>query len=30
LPTASGGHFGRAPDSAGVGTFSWERMDLVL
>lgn len=29
LPTASGGHFGRAPDSAGPGTFSWERTDLV-
>jgi len=29
LPTASGGHFGRAPDSAGPGTFTWERTDLV-
>lgn len=27
--TASGGHFGRKPDSAGKGTFSWERTDLV-
>lgn len=29
LPTASGGHFGRAPDSAGKGTFPWERTDLA-
>lgn len=29
LPTASGGHFGRAPDSAGVGTFTWEGNGLV-
>lgn len=27
--TAAGGHFGRAPDSAGKGTFSWERTDLA-
>lgn len=30
LPTASGGHFGRTPDSAGKGTFSWERTDLKI
>lgn len=30
LPTASGGHFGREPDSAGIGTFGWERTDLVI
>lgn len=30
LPTASGGHFGRAPESAGPGTFGWERTDLTL
>ena len=29
LPTASGGHFGRAAGSAGAGTFPWERLDLV-
>lgn len=29
LPTASGGHFGRAPDSAGPGTFPWEKTDLA-
>jgi S-adenosylmethionine synthetase len=29
LPTASGGHFGRAPGSAGTGTFGWEKTDLV-
>ncbi len=28
LPTASGGHFGRLPNSAGPGTFSWEQVDL--
>jgi S-adenosylmethionine synthetase len=27
--TASGGHFGRAPGSAGEGTFPWEKTDLV-
>ncbi len=27
--TASGGHFGRAPDSMGKGTFTWEKTDLV-
>jgi S-adenosylmethionine synthetase len=30
LPTASGGHFGRAYGSAGPGTFGWERTDLAL
>jgi S-adenosylmethionine synthetase len=29
LPTASGGHFGRAPGSAGPGTFPWEATDLA-
>lgn len=29
LPTASGGHFGRAPESAGTGTFPWEKTDLA-
>jgi S-adenosylmethionine synthetase len=29
LPTASGGHFGRAVDSAGAGTFTWEGTGLV-
>lgn len=29
LPTASGGHFGRAPESAGKGTFPWEKTDLA-
>jgi len=29
LPTASGGHFGRAPNSAGRGTFPWEATDLA-
>ena len=29
LPTASGGHFGRAAGSAGVGTFPWESTDLA-
>jgi S-adenosylmethionine synthetase len=28
-PTAVHGHFGRLPDSAGPGTFSWERLDHV-
>ncbi|MCP5405153.1 MAG: methionine adenosyltransferase [Pseudomonadaceae bacterium] len=27
--TASGGHFGRAANSAGDGTFPWERVDLA-
>ena len=27
-PTSAYGHFGRAPDEAGKGTFSWERTDL--
>ena len=27
--TASGGHFGRAPGSAGEGTFPWEAADLA-
>lgn len=27
--TASGGHFGRAPGSAGGGTFPWEATDLA-
>ncbi|MBX3375103.1 MAG: methionine adenosyltransferase [Phycisphaeraceae bacterium] len=26
-PTACHGHFGRAPDEGGAGTFSWERTD---
>jgi S-adenosylmethionine synthetase len=29
LPTAAGGHFGRAPGSAGPGTFPWEALDLA-
>ena len=29
LPTASGGHFGRAAGSAGPGTFPWEATDLA-
>lgn len=29
LPTASGGHFGRAAGSAGEGTFTWEATDLA-
>ncbi|MBI1308389.1 MAG: methionine adenosyltransferase [Proteobacteria bacterium] len=29
LPTASGGHFGRAAGSAGPGTFPWEGLGLV-
>lgn len=29
LPTASGGHFGRAENSAGAGTFTWEGDGLV-
>ena len=28
-PTAYHGHFGRIPDEAGPGTFSWERTDRV-
>jgi S-adenosylmethionine synthetase len=28
-PTAYHGHFGRQPDEAGPGTFSWERTDKV-
>ena len=28
-PTAAYGHFGREPDEAGAGSFSWERLDLV-
>ncbi len=28
-PTACHGHFGREPDEAGEGTFSWERTDKV-
>ncbi len=27
--TASGGHFGRVPESAGAGTFPWEATDLA-
>jgi S-adenosylmethionine synthetase len=30
LATATGGHFGREPGSAGPGTFGWERTDLAL
>ena len=26
-PTAFHGHFGRQPDEAGLGTFTWERVD---
>lgn len=29
LPTASGGHFGRAAGSAGPGTFPWEATNLA-
>lgn len=29
LPTAAGGHFGRTPESAGPGTFPWEKTDLA-
>jgi S-adenosylmethionine synthetase len=28
-PTAYHGHFGRTPDEAGPGTFTWERTDRV-
>ena len=28
-PTAYHGHFGRQPDEAGAGTFTWERTDRV-
>jgi S-adenosylmethionine synthetase len=28
-PTAFHGHFGRQPDEAGPGTFTWERTDRV-
>ncbi len=28
-PTSFHGHFGRIPDEAGPGTFSWERTDMV-
>lgn len=28
-PTAYHGHFGRQPDEAGPGTFTWERIDRV-
>jgi S-adenosylmethionine synthetase len=28
-PTAYHGHFGRRPDEAGPGTFTWERTDRV-
>jgi S-adenosylmethionine synthetase len=28
-PTAYHGHFGRQPDEAGPGTFTWERTDKV-
>ncbi len=28
-PTAYHGHFGRQPDEAGPGTFSWERTDRI-
>jgi len=28
-PTARHGHFGRTPDEAGKGTFTWERTDLA-
>ncbi len=28
-PTSFHGHFGRVPDEAGPGTFSWERTDMV-
>jgi S-adenosylmethionine synthetase len=28
-PTAFHGHFGRSPDEAGPGTFTWERTDRV-
>ncbi len=30
LPTATGGHFGRAAGCAGAGTFGWEKTDLHL
>ena len=26
-PTAFHGHFGRQPDEAGLGAFTWERID---
>lgn len=28
-PTAYPGHFGRMPDEAGPGTFTWERTDRI-
>jgi S-adenosylmethionine synthetase len=28
-PTAYHGHFGRQPDEAGAGTFTWERTDRI-
>jgi len=28
-PTSAYGHFGRTPDEAGKGSFSWERTDLA-
>ena len=28
-PTAYHGHFGRQPDEAGTGTFTWERTDRI-
>ena len=28
-PTAYHGHFGRTPDEAGPGTFTWERTDCI-
>ena len=29
VPTSAYGHFGRAPDEAVAGSFTWERTDLV-
>jgi S-adenosylmethionine synthetase len=28
-PTSYHGHFGRRPDEAGLGTFTWERADRI-
>jgi S-adenosylmethionine synthetase len=28
-PTAAHGHFGRGPNEAGTGSFTWERTDMA-
>ena len=29
VPTSAYGHFGRVPDESVIGSFSWEKTDLV-